>query len=357
MTLKSAILSPSQGIWGGGQIYIESLSQFCAGSGGCVPIATPEPQAFATDTLAIPRIDGRARRLAASVLIADRLKRCGIRRVLLNDLSALWLAPVFRARGLEVASLLHLHPEPKTGPGLGHTWLERSVLYASSKACHRIFSVNRQNVDFFGNRVSFVGNYAPDEFFDYPVGQSSINRVYDLIFVARLAQQKAPQTFIDIVAELVRCRSAPVRALMIGDGPLSATMDASIRDSGLGDVIERLSWVDRDALPGFLDQAKCFVMTSLYEGFATTVIEAQARGLPVVTTETSGFCPEFVLGFGSETGIVFDVESTDRGALCQSISGLIDRSRTLAPSCREKARRFTRESVLASIRDWLLGLD
>lgn len=357
MTFKSAILSPSNGIWGGGQIYIESLSQFCASSGGCVPIATPEPNVFATDTLAIPGIDGRARRLAVSPLIADRFKRRGIRRILLNDLSSLWLAPVFRARGLEVACLLHLHPEPKTGPGLGHTRLERCVLYASSKACHRIFSVNRQNIDFFGSKVQFVGNYAPDEFFESSVELTPAQKTYDVVFVARLAAQKDPHTFVELVAELVRSRSMPVRALMIGDGPLTVEVDAAIKELGLEDVIERLPWVERNALPGLLDQAKCFVMTSLYEGFATTVIEAQARGLPVVTTETSGFCPEFVREFGAVTGHVFDGESADKTIVCREIGDLIDRSEALAPLCREKARRFTRESVLSPIRDWLLGAD
>lgn len=355
MTYKAVILSPSNGIWGGGQIYVESLSRFCANAGGSVPVATSEPGAFAANTLSIPRIDGRLRRLVESVKIADQFKRAGIRRVLLNDLSALWLAPVFRARGIKVASLLHLHPEAKTGSGLGHTRLERSLLYASSKACHRIFSVNRQNIDFFGSKVQFVGNYAPDEFFESSAEFTAAKKTYDVVFVARLAAQKDPHTFVKLVAELVRSRSVPVRALMIGDGPLSAEVDAAIKDLGLENVIERLPWVERKALPGLLDQAKCFVMTSLYEGFATTVIEAQARGLPVVTTETSGFCPEFVREFGSATGHVFDGKSVDKTSVCREIGELIDRSETLAPFCREKARRFTRESVLSPIRDWLLG--
>ena len=56
-------------------------------------------------------------------------------------------------------------------------------------------------------------------------------------------------------------------------------------------------WVERKNLPEIYDLGKCFIISSQHEGFATTFLEAHARGLPTIVTRSSGFCGEFVEGY------------------------------------------------------------
>ena len=51
-----------------------------------------------------------------------------------------------------------------------------------------------------------------------------------------------------------------------------------------------------------------FCYQQSHEGFATTLLEAHARGIPAIVTKSSGFCGEFVDGYNDVTGMVFEPE-------------------------------------------------
>jgi len=87
----------------------------------------------------------------------------------LNDLSTLWLAPIFKMYGYNVISLLHLYLQKRTENLFGHSLFEYYLLKFTSKFCDNIFSVGKNNQEVFGkDRVKFIGNYVPDWFFDVP---------------------------------------------------------------------------------------------------------------------------------------------------------------------------------------------
>ncbi len=103
------------------------------------------------------------------------------------------------------------------------------------------------------------------------------------VLVARLAAEKDVGTLIEAAALVAR--TCPDFALQIaGDGPCRAELEA--RAVRLGAPVRFLGVV-RD-VPALLARARLFVLSSLTEGISLTLLEAMARGLPVVATDVGG---------------------------------------------------------------------
>ena len=70
-----------------------------------------------------------------------------------------------------------------------------------------------------------------------------------------------------------------------------------IKDSGIEDRFIRLGFLSDDELIGMYNLADCYLYPSIYEGFGLPILEAQACGCPVITSNVSS-CPE-VAGDGA----------------------------------------------------------
>ena len=112
-----------------------------------------------------------------------------------------------------------------------------------------------------------------------------------IVTVARLSPEKD-------IANLLRAAQQVVKAFphlrfeIAGDGPCRAELTQLARDLHLSDHVLFHGEV-RD-IPALLSRARLFVLPSLSEGISLTLLEAMARGLPVVTTHVGGN-PEVVV--------------------------------------------------------------
>ena len=104
-----------------------------------------------------------------------------------------------------------------------------------------------------------------------------------ILAVGRLDKQKDFPTLIQAFA-LVRPKN-PAKLMILGEGSDRSSLESLIQELGLEEDI---------ALPGFVDNpyaymanADVFVLSSLYEGLPTVLIEALAGGTPVIATD----CP------------------------------------------------------------------
>jgi len=82
---------------------------------------------------------------------------------------------------------------------------------------------------------------------------------------------------------------------------------------GIENEVKFLDYVSDEDLPYLYQEARCFVLVSLYEGFGLPVLEAMAYGCPVVVSNVSSL-PEVV----GEAGILVDpnnVEDITKGIL------------------------------------------
>lgn len=102
-----------------------------------------------------------------------------------------------------------------------------------------------------------------------------------ILAVGRLDKQKDFSTLIRAFAQVKRQSSA--RLMILGEGPERSGLEALVGELNLGESV---------ALPGFVSnpysymkQAAVFVLSSLYEGLPTVLIEAIAVGTSVVSTD------------------------------------------------------------------------
>jgi glycosyltransferase involved in cell wall biosynthesis len=349
MKNKTLIYSPSFGIWGGGQIYIEQLCLYMNRKGIKTFIVTAEPEAFSCPVREMENVLSRKKRLSSSVDIAKRYRKEGFDTIILNDLASLWLAPVFKLYGYRVISLLHLYLRKKEGEGLGHALPEYYLLKFSAKFCDAILSVNRDNQRTFGKRVAFIGNYVPDWFFD--VASHPETKQYDFLMISRFSIEKNIPLFLKLLKAVNEHTQRNYTALLIGEGPEKEHIMQCIEAYGLQTCVDVRAWVERRDLPRYYDLGKCFVISSYHEGFATTLLEAHARGLPAIVTRSSGFCVEYVQGYGEESGVVFEPSDLEDAAFLDRVAALVDDAARYDTLCRKKAAHFSEEKVLGPILD------
>jgi len=347
---KTLIFSSSCNIWGGGEIYIEQLCHYMNTKNIQTYILTPEPKAYSCPTKESKVMLSKYKRLRLSFGIAKKYKQEGFKTIILNDISSLWLAPVFRNYGFKVISLLHLYLQKKSDNPLGHSWLEYHLIKFASQFCDEIFSVNKNNQKIFGiDRVKFIGNYVPNWFFNMPRNKKS--KQFDFIIIARLAKQKNIPLFLDILKNINNRKNRKYNALIIGEGPEKENIEKIIFQKHLGDCVRLSGWVKREELPQIYDLGKVFVISSLHEGFATTLLEAHSRGLPAIVTSSSGFCSEFINGYNNITGIVFKPEDIYNYNFYKKVSSLVDEYENYEGICLKKSRVFSEDNVLKPIME------
>lgn len=135
---------------------------------------------------------------------------------------------------------------------------------------------------------------------------------------------------LDLVEVLARVRQhVPARAVLVGDGPERAAVEARAAELGLTDAIEMLG--RRDDFAALLAHADGFILPSESEGFGVAALEAMASGVPVFGYEVGGL-PEVVV---PGTGIL--VPCCDVDALAAAVvTGLAQRA-ALGRAARARA--------------------
>lgn len=106
-----------------------------------------------------------------------------------------------------------------------------------------------------------------------------------LLTVATLEPRKNVPVLLEAVS-LLKKRGWDGRLRIAGGSGLdTARVDATIARLGLGEVVEKLGYVDASALPALYQRARAVVMPSLWEGFGLPLLEAMASEVPLVASD------------------------------------------------------------------------
>jgi glycosyltransferase involved in cell wall biosynthesis len=125
------------------------------------------------------------------------------------------------------------------------------------------------------------------------------------VLVARLSPEKSIDTLLRAVP-IILATCPDFRLEIAGDGPRGVALHGLAAELRLGDRVRFLGTV-RD-VPALLARARLFVLSSLTEGISLTLLEASARGLPIVATAVGGN-PEVVAD--GLTGVLVPAASPD----------------------------------------------
>jgi len=229
--------------------------------------------------------------------------------------------------GVPLVTALHGYDVTMSDEALGATRLGREYLkgrtrlqkegalfvacseYVRGRAIERGYPADRTIVHFIGVDV--------ERFVPPSTGQ----REPVVLFVGRLVEKKGCDRLIESMVEVQR-RCADAELVVIGDGPLRADCEALVAARHVR--CRFLGAQPSTVVQEWMARAKVFCAPSVVaasgdaEGFGIVFIEAQAMGLPVVSTRSGGI-PEAVED--GQTGLL--VAESDQQALAVAILKLM----------------------------------
>lgn len=109
-----------------------------------------------------------------------------------------------------------------------------------------------------------------------------------LAFAGRLTPQKDLRLAVDAIG-----RVPAVSLLLLGEGPERVSLESYAEDRGLGDRVRFLGGGTRDDVLELFHAADGSLLSSAWENFPHSVVEALAVGTPVIATAVGGI-PEIV---------------------------------------------------------------
>ena len=141
---------------------------------------------------------------------------------------------------------------------------------------------------------------------------------------------------IDLLEALARLRAAgvPAKALLVGDGPLRAAIEAAIARLGLGEAVV-LAGFQQDVRP-FIAACDVMALTSHTETFPIATLEYMAFGKALVASDVGGMREQVA---PEVNGLLYP--AGDTGALAAALARLADRG----------LRGRLGEGALAAVRD------
>tara|TARA_R110000744_G_scaffold97265_1_gene187974 strand:- start:4227 stop:5381 length:1155 start_codon:yes stop_codon:yes gene_type:complete len=114
------------------------------------------------------------------------------------------------------------------------------------------------------------------------------------VFVGRLVPKKAPGVVVEAMAMLFERYGVTAQLDIVGDGPLRHALESQIEALGLSTQIQMHGAVPRDRVATVLRGASALLLPSTKapdgdcEGTPVVLMEAQALGVPCITTEHAG---------------------------------------------------------------------
>lgn len=120
------------------------------------------------------------------------------------------------------------------------------------------------------------------------------NKVLRLIQIASLSEKKGQKFTIEAFEKAYNLNSQEIELTLVGDDRdiyYAQEIKESIREKGLGEVIELVEWIDFEKIDSFLLDYDVFIHPSIHAtdgdcegGSPVVLLHAQSVGLPVIST-------------------------------------------------------------------------
>jgi len=176
-------------------------------------------------------------------------------------------------------------------------------------------------------RIFVIPNYVETDRFA-PIANSQ--RTYDVIFVGRISPEKNLGALLNAVHLL------NVKTVIIGEGGLRHKFQGQYASSK--DRLSFLGNVPNSDLPLYLNNARIFILPSLYEGHPKALLEAMACGMPVIGANSPGIRDILIHG---ENGWLCE---TDTESIKNAIRHLLSNPE-LCKKLGDNARKYALDTV------------
>ncbi len=163
-----------------------------------------------------------------------------------------------------------------------------------------------------------------------------------ILTVGRLVEKKGHKYAIQAIAKIIK-KYKNIEYIIAGDGPFRCKLEDLILKLGIKSYIKFLGAVEQNKVLKLYQQAHIFILSSItasngdQEGIPVVLMEAQATGLPIISTYHTGI-PEVVVD--GKSG--FLVPEKDVDVLAEKLEYLIEHPE-ICPDIGRYGRKFVEE--------------
>lgn len=204
-----------------------------------------------------------------------------------------------------------------------------ALLHTQFQAAQEVIAVSQENLNLLHQQYGLSADQGrvihygrPDSFFA-PTNLSTRQRLRQELGIpeavvlcftaARLEHVKGHQHLLSAIAQL---RSTPswseLHFVWAGEGGLRPELEEQIVAMEVGDRVHLLG--QRWDIPDWFDAADLFILPSSVEGMPLSIMEAMAKGVPVMASAVSGIPEEL-----GDTGILLPPPDQDAEAMVQAL--------------------------------------
>lgn len=171
--------------------------------------------------------------------------------------------------------------------------LDRKLDYATVAVCVSSFGrsqLMRWSPPDYWHKIAVVHCGLDSTFLQKPVeAPSSRPR---LVCVGRLDENKGQLVLVAAARRLLE-QGVPCEIVLVGNGTMRRDVENAIRQAELENSIKITGWVTGDRVTAEIEAARALVLPSFTENMPVVIMEAMARGRPIISTYIGGI-PELV---------------------------------------------------------------
>ena len=160
--------------------------------------------------------------------------------------------------------------------------------------CSKIICVSN-----FDKKIAIKNNIAPTNKLitihngvkvreDVDLSKKEINYPLKIVFIGRLVKQKDPMLLLKAYNQLKQELKDKSEVLIIGEGEKRKNLEVFIRTNNLNEKVKLLGVLPREKVLAILKESNIFVLTSNWEGFPRSILEAMSYGLPIIASNVGG---------------------------------------------------------------------
>ena len=174
------------------------------------------------------------------------------------------------------------------------------------------------------------------------------SEVFVIGTVARLARQKRIDRLVRVTAML-----PGVKCIIAGDGTARRNLENLAANLGVSDRVQFLG--DRSDVHDVIDALDVFVLVSDSEGMSNAMLEAMARGRPVVSTNVSGADDALAADADHEAaGMITDFDEASIAHAVEVLRSDAQLRDSMGRAGRDRARtQFSRDAMLTAWEEFL----
>jgi len=264
----------------------------------------------------------------------------------MTNVPATWLS-----RLTKIPLQVQIHTDflsPHYSIGLFRTWLQKlgySIGIKRAK-CIRVVSnrikrslVERYNTD--PNKIIVLPIRAEIEIYKSAKMKMDLHRRFPqfsfiILMVSRLEREKDYPLALKVLKKMAK-RYPKIGMIIVGKGSQKEKIQNLVSKLNLDTNVVLEDWQDQDALASYYHSADIYLLTSKYEGYGLSLIEAAVSGCPIITTDV-GLAGDVLT---SESAVIVPVG--DEKALLVAIDRLIkvpDLRRMLADRAKQEVAKL-----------------